>query len=417
MPLDIDRIRSQFPSLFVRDDGTPRVYFDNPGGTQVPRQVIDRTSEYFTRWNANSGGPFRTSTETDRVLEDAHRSMADLLGASSPDEIVFGQNMTSLTFAMSRTLGSRFRPGDRILVTRMDHDANVAPWLLLARDLGLEVDWLPFSTKTFRYETELLDDLVGERTVLAAVNHASNALGTINDVASIARHVHAVGGLVYVDSVQYVPHGVTDVRALDCDFLVCSAYKFFGPHQGILWGREELLGNLPAYKVRPASDDLPHRHETGTLSHEGMAGTAGAVDYLAWIGSEMAGAKGQGRRAAVVAAMAALAGYERILCRRLIDGLVRIPGLRIHGITDPDQVSDRVPTVVFDVEGHAASDLNRSLAREGIFAWDGNYYALEVMRTLGFEGQGGLLRIGLAHYNTAEEVDRLLDTLTRIVRG
>jgi cysteine desulfurase family protein (TIGR01976 family) len=412
MPLDIEKVRASFPSLFVKDDGAPRIYFDNPGGTQVPRQVIDRTSEYFTRWNANSGGPFRTSVETDRILDDAHAAMADLVGAASPDEIVFGQNMTSLTFAMSRTLGRRFRTGDRILVTRMDHDANVAPWLLLARDLGLEVDWLPFSTRTFRYEMERLDDLVGERTVLAAVNYASNALGTINDVAGIARRVHAVGGLVYVDAVQYVPHGVTDVRGLDCDFLACSAYKFFGPHQGILWGREEMLGNLAAYKVRPASDDLPVRHETGTLSHEGMAGTAGAVDYLAWIGTTMAGADPSDRRSAIVAAMTAVAEYERDLCRHLVEGLGRIPGLRIHGITDPGEFADRVPTVVFEVGGHRPRDLNRALAAEGIFAWDGNYYALEVMRSLGFESRGGLLRVGLAHYNTEDEIDRVLDVLS-----
>lgn len=416
MPLDIERIRAQFPSLFVQDDGIPRIYFDNPGGTQVPRQVIDRTTEYFTRWNTNSGGPFRTSIETDRILDDAHLAMADLVGASSPDEIVYGQNMTSLTFAMSRSIGTRFRQGDRILLTRMDHDANIAPWLLLARDLGLEVDWLPFSAATFRYDLDQLDDLVGERTVLAAVNYASNALGTINDVATISRHVHSVGGLVYVDAVQYVPHGVTDVRALDCDFLVCSAYKFFGPHQGILWGREALLGNLPAYKVRPASDALPHRHETGTLSHEGMAGSAAAVDYLAWIGTSMAGARSGNRREAVVAAMTVVREYESMLCLRLIDGLESIPAIRIHGITDRSRLDERVPTVVFEIEGRRPADVNRVLAEQGMFAWDGNYYAVEVMQTLGFEESGGLLRIGLAHYNTVQEVDLLVEALRRIVR-
>jgi cysteine desulfurase family protein (TIGR01976 family) len=381
----------------------------------VPDIVIRRTVEYFERHNANSGGPFRTALDTDRILAEAHQAMADLLGAGSSDEIIFGQNMTSLTFALSRSLGRGFRKGDRILLTRMDHDANVAPWLLLADDLGLEVDWLPFSTETFRYEYDRLDDLVTDRTVLAAVNMASNALGTINDVARISARVKEAGGLTFVDAVQYVPHGPTDVQALGCDFLACSAYKFFGPHQGILWGRRELLNALPAYKVRPASNTLPHRFETGTLSHEGMAGTTGAVEYLEGIGLESlasaGGLLGHTRRNALIAGMQAIMDYERVLCSRLISGLQSIPGLRIYGLTADADGSDRVPTVVFRLDGHTPDAVNRALAAQNIFAWNGDYYAVEVVDSLGLRDQGGLVRVGLAHYNTAQEVDRLIEVL------
>lgn len=411
MPLDPSAVRAHFPSLSVRDDGKQRIYFDNPGGTQVPLRVIDRTVEYFTRHNANSGGPFRTSVDTDRLLDEAHRAMADLLGAAGPEEIVFGQNMTTLTFAVSRALGRGFRRGDRILVTRMDHDANVSPWLLLARDLGLEVDFLPFSTETFRYELDRLDSLVTGRTVMAAVNYASNALGTINDVAAITRAVHAVNGLVYVDAVQYVPHAPTDVKALGCDFLACSAYKFFGPHQGILWGRRHLLETIDAYKVRPASDELPHRHETGTLSHEGIAGTLGAVEYLEELGRAAVPGVTE-RREALTAAMDAIVRYEQGLCAHLLSGLESVPGLRIFGITDRSRLHERVPTVVFRIDGADPADVNRRLAHAGIHAWDGNYYALEVTKTLGFEGSGGLNRVGLAHYNTVQEIDRLVEVLS-----
>lgn len=416
MPFDPAAVRTRFPSLSVRDEGHERIYFDNPGGTQVPDRVIERTTEYFTHFNANSGGPFRTSTGTDRLLDEAHSAMADLLGAAGPEEIVFGQNMTTLTFAVSRALGRGFKRGDRILLTRMDHDANVSPWLLLARDLGLDVDFLPFSPETFRYELERLDDLVTERTVLAAVNYASNALGTINDVGSIVRRVHGVGGLVYVDAVQYVPHAPTDVQALGCDFLACSAYKFFGPHQGILWGRRHLLESLDAYKVRPASNDLPHRHETGTLSHEGMVGTLGAVEYLEWLGRSV-DPRSETRREALVSAMNAMVRYEQGLCGHLLSGLESIPGLRIFGITDRRALLERVPTVIFRMDGVEPQVVNRKLAAANIFAWDGNYYALEVMETLGFEGRGGLNRVGLAHYNTVAEVDRLIEVLSAVRAG
>lgn len=383
------------------------MYLDNPGGTQVAQPVIDRTTDYLIRMNANGGGAFVTSVESDRMLDEAHAAVADLLGASSWREIVFGQNMTTLTFAMSRTLGQRFRPGDEIIVTRMDHDANISPWLLLARDLGLTVRWLPFDTGTFRYDMDTYAGLLSARTALVAINYASNALGTINPVRQMCAMAAEVGALSYVDAVQYVPHGVTDVQHLGCDFLVCSAYKFFGPHQGMLWGRQKHLESLPAYKVRPAEDTLPIRHETGTLSHEGIAGTLGTVEYLETLGS------GSTRRERLVSAMQDIATHEHALCTRLIDGLLAMDGIRVFGITDAP--ADRVPTVILDPGMHARKAAEH-LAAQGIFVWDGDYYAMEVIRELGYHDRGGLLRIGLAHYNTSDEVDLVLETLRNLVR-
>lgn len=408
--MNISRIRSQFPALAVEDDGRRRIYLDNPGGTQVAQRVIDRTVSYLTRTNANGGGAFVTSVESDALLDEAHAAMADLLGAASPNEIVFGQNMTSLTFHMSRTLGQSFKPGQEIIVTRMDHDANISPWLLLARDLGLTIRWLPFDTDTFRYDLDVFSELLSENTALVAINYASNALGTINPVGPMCAMARRVGALSYVDAVQYVPHGPTDVQALGCDFLACSAYKFFGPHQGILYGRESLLAELPPYKVRPADEALPIRHESGTLSHEGMAGTLGAVEYFESLGT------GDTRRERLVSAMTELAEYEQNLCRRLIRGLSALDGVTIFGITADDEMHERVPTVIVDLEGVSARQAAEALAAKNIFVWDGDYYAMEVINALGFREQGGLLRIGLSHYNTAAEVDQVCDAVGAILK-
>lgn len=418
---NVDRVRAEFPALAVTDHNRQRLFFDAPGGTQVPQQVITRITDYLTRTNANSGGAFVTSRESDAVSAEAHLAMADLLNAPAAEEIVFGPNMTTLTFAMARSLGRRFKAGDEIILTRMDHDGNVAPWLLLARDLGLTVRWLDFDPETYEYRLDTLPALVNERTRLAAVNYASNALGTINDVAAIARAVHAAGGLVYVDAVQYVPHAPTDVQAIDCDFLVCSAYKFFGPHQGILWGRRSLLEDLEAYKVRPAANELPAKFETGTQSFEGQAGTLGAVEYLDWLGRTMGASHAtgfsamSGRRRNVHAAMAAMVDYEIALGRRLLDRLERIPGLKIQGITARDRLHKRVPTFCATITGRRPADLAAKLAEDNIFVWDGNFYAQEVVERLGLADRGGLLRIGLCHYNTAAEVDRLCDRLAAAV--
>jgi cysteine desulfurase family protein (TIGR01976 family) len=410
MTYDIQRIRNEFPSMGVTDNGLRRVYFDNPGGTQVARRVIDRMTDYLTRINTNGGGAFITSRLSDALLDETHAALADLVGASDPDEIIFGQNMTTLTLHLSRSIGRTLKAGDEIVVTRMDHDANISPWLLMAEDHGLTVRWLDFDPNTYRYDLSSLDEVLSSRTKLVAVNYASNATGTVNDVRLITERAHAVGALVFVDSVQYTPHFATDVAAIGCDFLACSAYKFYGPHQGMIWGKRDLLEGLYAYKVRPASGDLPHKFETGTQSHEGMAGTLGAIEHIEWVGTEM-GAGGTTRRARLVSGFDAIASYEKMLCKRLIRGLESIQGVTVHGLTADADLKDRVPTVAITKSGHHPRDMAESLGKANIFVWDGHYYAIEVVNRLGLMDQGGMLRIGLGQYNTVEEVDALLNHL------
>jgi cysteine desulfurase family protein (TIGR01976 family) len=414
MAFDIDQVRARFPAL---ESGA--VFFDNPGGTQVAQQVVTRMTDYLLRCNANHGGAFKTSIESDAVLHAAHAAMADFLNAASPDEIVFGQNMTTLTFTVSRALGRRLAPGDEIVVTRLDHDANISPWLLLAEDRGAVVRWVDFRPEDCTLDMADFEAQIGDRTRIVACGYASNAVGTINDVRAIVQMAHAAGALCFVDAVQYAPHGPIDVQALDCDLLACSAYKFFGPHAGVLYGKYDLLDSLRAYKVRPADDRPPGKFETGTQNHEGQAGTLGAIEYFEWLGELAAGpAVSRGgvsaRRATLVAAMTALADHERGLCAVLIEGLQAVPGLKIWGLTDPGQLGRRVPTVSFTLAGWHPRQLAERLAAERIYVWDGNYYALAVMERLGLEAHGGMLRVGLAHYNTRAEVERLLAVLRAI---
>ena len=405
-------VRSQFPALNP-PPGLPReVFFDGPGGTQVPQRVIDAVAGYLARSNANLHGAFRTSRETDHVVAEAHRAAADLLGCSE-QEVVFGPNMTTLAFWLSRALSRELSPGDEILVTRLDHDANYAPWMSL-RERGARVREVPFRPENCTLDLEDLRSKLTSRTRLVAVGYASNAVGTINDVRAITRDAHAVGARVFVDAVHYAPHAPIDVRALDCDFLACSAYKFFGPHQGVLYGKEEHLGRLRAFKVRPADDSLPGRLETGTQNHECMAGTTAAVDYLAELGRRCGTDPGDGRRASLAAAMTAIQAYERELAVRLIRGLLRIRGLQFYGIADEAKFDQRAPTVGIRLRDTTPQELAARLGAQGIFVWDGNFYALNVTVDLGLEDSGGLLRIGLAHYNTAGEVDRLLAALKRM---
>ncbi len=419
---DLEAVRSRFPALSIADNGQGRIYFDNPAGTQVPRSVADRMSACLLTANANLGGFFSTSERAGEIAEDAHRAMADLLNAASPDEIVFGQNMTTLTLHVSRSIGRELKAGDEIILSRMDHDANVAPWLLLARDLGLEVRWLPFDVETFEFDLERFNGLLNDRTRLVCVGAASNLTGTLNDVRTISERAREAGAWTYVDAVQSVPHVATDVQAIGCDFLACSAYKFCGPHQGILWGRREILERLEPYKVRPAPDELPWAFETGTLSHEGMAGTAAAVDYLAWIGESMAGGYlaqnemyAAGRRRFVHAAMDCIFDYETTLTRPLLEGLQRLPGITVHGVTAKDALARRVPTVSFTARGHAPDDIARRLAERNIFVWSGHNYAVEAARALGIFDSGGAVRVGPVHYNSVHEVERLLDALEDIL--
>ncbi len=409
MSLDLARVRAEFPALSVTDGGRPRIYFDAPGGTQACRRAIEGMTRHLMEGTANSGGAFRTAVDTDALSDAAHAAMADLLGGDA-SEIAFGLNMTSLTLALSRALARGWNAGDELVVTRLDHDANVAPWLHVARDRNMVVRWLDFDPETGRLRLDMLPALLGPRTRLVAVGGASNALGTINDVPAIVAAVRSAGdALVFVDGVQSVPHLATDVRALGCDFLACSPYKFFGPHQGVLWGKAEHMAALEAYKLRP-SPDLPAavRLETGTPSYEGQAGTLGAVEHLAWIG-ELCGAAGD-RRSRIVAGFDAVARHERALGQRFLDGLAALPRVRLYG---PGSMDGRVPTFSMTVDGLPAHAAAERLAAANIFAWSGDFYAYEALRRLDLT-DSGLLRVGFCQYSTAAEVDRLLEPLAAL---
>lgn len=419
MTLDPNRIRSHFPSL-----DRPAIFFDNPGGTQIARQAAARMQRYLLECNANHGGAFATSQESDRVLEEAHAAMADLLNAARPEEIVFGNNMTTLTLHLGRSLARTWQPGDEILVTRLDHDANITPWVLAAVDRGVNVTWIDFDVEDCTLDLDEIERALARRPRLLAFGYASNAVGTINPVRQIVEMAHAFGTQVYVDAVQYVPHGPIDVQALGCDFLVCSAYKFFGPHAGVLYGRHELLEALPAYKVRPAPDSLPGKWETGTQNHEGLAGVLGAVEYLQEVGQTFGEEYAEGlleagyagRRLDLKKAMTAIRAYEFELSRALLDSLTAIPGLRLYGIADARRIDQRVPTFAFRLEGKHPRQVAEALGQQGIYVWDGNYYALAVTERLEVEASGGMVRVGAVHYNTLEEVARLAEALEKLSR-
>ena len=409
--LDVAAIRAQFPALALRDGGRDRIYFDNPAGTQVPQRVIDRTVDCLANRNANLGGYFVTTVEAGELVDLAHRACADFYNAASMNEIVFGQNMTSLTLHMSRCLGKKLKRGDEIVLSRMDHDANVAPWLLLADDLGLVVRWIDFDTETYEFPEDALTRVLSDKTKLLAMGMASNCTGTVNDVKRFVAEARAAGAITYLDAVQYAPHYAIDVQDLGADFVVSSAYKWFGPHQGILWGREALLKETFGYKVRPAGEDLPHKFETGTLSHEGMAGTLGAIEYLEQFGT------GETRARRIASAWGTLADYEHGITLKLIEGLKTFKGITIRGITSANAMHRRVPTVSFTLDGHHPETLAKAFAKDNIFVWSGHNYAIEPVSRMGLMDKGGVLRVGLAHYNTEAEVDALLSSLTRQIRS
>jgi cysteine desulfurase family protein (TIGR01976 family) len=415
MTLDVAALRARFPALSLTVDGRPLVYFDGPGGTQVPATVIEAVARYYRESNANHGGAFETSRRSDALVDEAHAAMADLLGAGSADEIKFGPNMTTLTFHASRSIGALLEPGDEIVVTTLDHEANVSPWRAVAADRGLTVRTVDIRPDDCTLDLASLDAALNERTRLVAFGYASNAMGTVNPVAEIIRRAHAVGAWTYLDAVHWAPHGPIDVAAIDVDFLVCSVYKFFGPHLGVLYGKRQLLERLPAYKVRPAPDKL----ETGTGAFELQAGALAALDYLADIGrAQGAPATGlTGRRAALVAGMTVIRAAEMDLYARLDRGLREVPGLRLWGIADPARFAERTPTAAVSIEGHHPLAIAEALGREGIATWDGHFYAQALIERLGLDASGGVLRIGLVHYNTAGEIDRLLDALDTIVAG
>ncbi len=412
--LNLDQIRTHFPAL-----ASDTIYFDNPGGTQVAREVLQRTDRYLRTTNANHGGAFRASRESDAVVEEARQAVANFLNATRPEEIVFGPNMTTLTLSISRSIARTLKPGDEIVVTRLDHDGNVAPWLLVAEDRGCTVRWVDIHEQDCTLDMADLERQITERTKIVAVGYASNAVGTINDVRRAVELAHKVGALCFIDAVQYAPHRPIDVQALDCDFLACSAYKFFGPHLGILYGKYDLLDSLTAYKVRPAGDLPPDKFETGTQNFEAIAGTLGAMEYFEWVGNTFGSAYTanfqttfSGRALALKQAMTAIEAYELELNHSLLEGFSSIPGLRIRGITSPHALQQRVPTFSFTLDGWTPRAIAEVLDEQNINVWDGNFYALSVTERLGLEEKGGLLRVGLAHYNTQAEIEKLVAAIS-----
>jgi len=415
--LDISLIRNEFPALAREQDGRPLVFFDAPGGTQVTRRCLERMMAYLTRHNANTHGAFVTSQESDAILAEAHEAAADFLNAASPAEIVFGQNMTSLTFALSRSVGRTLGEGDEVILTRLDHDANFSPWRIMAAERCVRVHVVDVCPDDCTLALEDFARYLSPRTRLVAVGYVSNAVGTINPLKRIIEMAHAVGAWVFVDAVAAAPHLPIDVRVLGVDFLACSAYKFWGPHQGILYGRYELLDYLPAYKVRPADDRPPHKFETGTQSHESAAGVIGVIEYLEWLAAQLdpepeSPSKLRSPRAArLQQAMRAIQRYETQLAAYLIGQITAIPGVRFFGICQRDRLAERVPTIAIRYKDEHPRATAERLARQGICVWDGNYYAINLTERLGVEESGGMVRIGLTHYNTREEIDRLLDAL------
>jgi cysteine desulfurase family protein (TIGR01976 family) len=411
--LDLDWVRSQFPSLAQTVNGQPAVFLDGPGGTQVPQRVIDAISEYLQHSNSNTNGAYATSRRTNNVIDGARSAMADFLNCD-PEEVVFGANMTTLTFAISRSIGRELGPGDEIVLTLLDHDANFAPWKAL-EERGVTIRIADIHEEDCTLDMEDLARKINSKTKLVAVGYASNAVGTINNVKEVIRLAHAVGAMAFIDAVHYAPHGLIDVRELDCDFLACSTYKFFGPHMGVLYGKREHMKRLKPYKVRACTDEIPSRWESGTNNHECIAGIGACVEYLADLGRR-ADASVKTRRAAIEAAFAAIHDHEYALLRTLISGVLALPGVKLYGITDLKRFNERCPTIVLRIKGHTPLELATKLGDRGFFTWDGNYYAINLTDRLNVEKDGGFLRIGLAHYNTAEEVERLLAALTEIAR-
>ena len=419
MSLNLDLIRQQFPSL-----NRPAVFFDNPGGTQIAKQSLDRINKYLLECNANHEGAFATSIASDAVLDDAHRAMADFYNAASPEEIVFGNNMTTLTLHISRSISREWKEGDEIVVTRLDHDANVTPWVLAAQDRGVKVNWVDFDVEDGTLKLDDLQKALERKPRLLAVGYASNSLGTINPVQKIIKMAHDAGALVYIDAVQYAPHGPIDVQKLDCDFLVSSAYKFFGTHSGILYGKRELLEKLFAYKVRPATNKLPGKFETGTQNHEGIAGVLGAIEYFEWVGNEFGGEQAEGlaengysgRALNLKKGLTAIRSYEFELNRALLSALQEVPGITIFGLTDMRRLDERVATFSFRLNNLHPRTVAQQLADQGIYVWDGNYYAINVTERLGLEDNGGMVRVGATHYNTLDEVARFGEELKKIAK-
>jgi cysteine desulfurase family protein (TIGR01976 family) len=419
MTLDINLVRQQFPSL-----DRPAIFLDNPAGTQIAKPSLDRITKYLLENNANHEGMFETSRRSDEILHEAHAAMADFLNASRPEEIIFGNNMTTLTLHISRSLARNLQAGDNILVTRLDHDANIAPWMLIAEDKGCNLLWVDIDVEDGTLDLDDFARALEKKPKIAAFGYASNLLGTINPVKKLTKMAKEAGALVYIDAVQYAPHGPIDVQDIGCDFLICSSYKFFGPHAGALYGRYDLLNELKAYKVRPASDELPYKFETGTQNHEGIAGVLGALEYLEWLGRQFgAGQESSwkeagfsGRKLELKKGMSTMRAYESELSKALIGIVESVPGTRIYGITDFDRLDERVPTVSFTVEGKDPERLADEIGNHGIYVWNGHNYALAIVERLGLLEAGGMIRVGPVHYTTVDELEKFGEVLRKVVK-
>jgi len=419
MPFNHNLIRQQFPSL-----DRPAIFLDNPAGTQISRPSLDRMNRYLLEHNANHGGLFETSHKSDEVLHEAHAAMADFLNASRPEEIIFGNNMTTLTLHMSRSLARALKPGDNILVTRLDHDANISPWMLIAEDKGCNLLWVDIDVEQGTLDIDDFARALEQKPKIAAFGYASNLLGTVNPVKILTKMAHDAGALVYIDAVQYAPHGPIDVQDIGCDFLVCSSYKFFGPHAGALYGKYDLLNELKAYRVRPAGDELPYKFETGTQNHEGIAGVLGALEYLEWLGKEF-GAEQEsawkaagfsGRRLELKKGMSAMHAYEAELSRELIGIIESVPETHIHGITDLNRLDERVPTVSFTLAGKRPEAVAEEIGKQHIYVWNGHNYALAIVERMGLLEAGGMIRVGPVHYNTKDELVKFGEVLEKIAK-
>jgi len=419
MTFNHNLIRQQFPSL-----DRPAIFLDNPAGTQIARPSLDRMNRYLLEHNANHGGNFETSHKSDEVLHEAHAAMADFLNASRPEEIIFGNNMTTLTLHMSRSLARALNPGDNILVTRLDHDANISPWMLIAEDKGCNLLWVDIDVEQGTLDLDDFARALEQKPKIAAFGYASNLLGTVNPVKKLTKMAHEAGALVYIDAVQYAPHGPIDVQDIGCDFLVCSSYKFFGPHAGALYGKYDLLNELKAYRVRPAGDELPYKFETGTQNHEGIAGVLGALEYLEWLGKEF-GAEQEpawkeagfsGRRLELKKGMSAMHAYEAELSRELIGIIESVPGTHIHGITDLNRLDERVPTVSFTLAGKRPEAVAEEIGKNHIYVWNGHNYALAIVERMGLLDTGGMIRVGPVHYNTKDELQEFGEILEKVAK-
>ena len=410
MTFPIEAVRAQFPSLARTDEGLRRIYLDNAAGTQVPRQTIDRIVDFFYRFNSNTGVFNPTSVEVDALYDEAVHAMADFLGTPDSGEVLIGANMTTLTYQLSRSLGHQFQPGDEIIISRMEHEGNVSPWLQMAEDNDLVVKWLEFDRDTWRVEPALLEPLLTERTRLMALNYASNLTGGVNDVKALTKMAQDAGAMVYVDAVQYASHRLIDIKDLSCDFLACSPYKFYGPHLGVVYGKRERLESLHAYKLRCASEELPFRFSLGTPAFELIAGLMGTLDYFQWLAGQV-GVSG-GRRQLFQGAYAAMGDHEDALSEDLLAGLTAIPGLTMQGAST---LTNRVATFSFTHEKHPASAVARELSAAGVYCHWGDNYAFEVARALELDPHEGVLRLGVGHYNTSGEINEALSAIEGVL--